>query len=130
MGRLRVKPARPVPPFIDFSTPVPLLVWCFQAREVLSVKLPTWQEKCCDITKVPDTVMSMIEGLATTPEQSPLVDRCKRVSVSCSQGRFTVSRLQAWPVRYGYMSGYHMNNLFTYLLLCVITYFDPHLTVR
>lgn len=54
---------------------------CLQAREMLSLKLPTWQEKCCDITKVPDTVMSMIEGLSSTPEQSPLVERYNRVSV-------------------------------------------------
>lgn len=56
---------------------------CLQAREMLSLKLPTWQEKCCDITKVPDTVMSMIEGLSSTPEQSPLVERYNRVSVIC-----------------------------------------------
>ncbi|XP_074520191.1 brain-specific angiogenesis inhibitor 1-associated protein 2-like protein 1a [Halichoeres trimaculatus] len=49
-----------------------------KAKETLSMKLPTWQEKCSDITKVPDTVMSMIEELSTTPEQSPLVERYNR----------------------------------------------------
>lgn len=49
-----------------------------KAKEMLAVKLPSWQEKCCDITKVPDTVMTMIEGLSTTPEQSPLVERYNR----------------------------------------------------
>lgn len=47
---------------------------------MLSAKLPSWQEKCCDITKVPDTVMNMIEGLTTTPEQSQLVEHYNRVS--------------------------------------------------
>nr|XP_046233432.1 brain-specific angiogenesis inhibitor 1-associated protein 2-like protein 1a [Scatophagus argus] len=52
-----------------------------KAREMLSMNLPSWQEKCSDITKVPDTVMSMIERLSTTPEQSPLVERCNRNNV-------------------------------------------------
>ncbi|KAM6964026.1 brain-specific angiogenesis inhibitor 1-associated protein 2-like protein 1a [Tautogolabrus adspersus] len=52
-----------------------------KAKETLSVKLPSWQEKCSDITKVPDTVMTMIEGLSTTPEQSPLVERYNRNNV-------------------------------------------------
>lgn len=46
---------------------------------MLAMKLPTWQEKCSDITKVPDTVATMIEELSVTPEQSPLVERCNRV---------------------------------------------------
>uniref|UniRef100_A0A665WQ76 IMD domain-containing protein n=1 Tax=Echeneis naucrates TaxID=173247 RepID=A0A665WQ76_ECHNA len=49
-----------------------------KAKEMLAVKLPSWQEKCSDITKVPDTVVTMIEGLATTPQQSPLVERYNR----------------------------------------------------
>lgn len=49
---------------------------------MLSLKLPTWQEKCCDITKVPETVKNMIEGLSTTPEPSPLVERCNRVRLA------------------------------------------------
>ncbi|XP_070846619.1 brain-specific angiogenesis inhibitor 1-associated protein 2-like protein 1a isoform X1 [Chaetodon trifascialis] len=52
-----------------------------KAKEMLAVKLPSWQEKCSDITKVPDTVMTMIEGLSTTPEQSPLVERYNRNNV-------------------------------------------------
>lgn len=49
---------------------------------MLSMKLPSWQEKCSDITKVPDTVMTMIEELSTTPEQSPEVERYNRVGIS------------------------------------------------
>lgn len=48
---------------------------------MLAIKLPSWQEKCSDITKVPDTVETMIDRLSTTPEQSPLVERYNRVSV-------------------------------------------------
>uniref|UniRef100_A0A673AMF6 BAR/IMD domain-containing adapter protein 2-like 1 n=1 Tax=Sphaeramia orbicularis TaxID=375764 RepID=A0A673AMF6_9TELE len=51
-----------------------------KAKEILAVKLPSWQEKCCDITQVPDTIKTMIEGLSSTPEQSPLVERYNRVS--------------------------------------------------
>ncbi|XP_041818961.1 brain-specific angiogenesis inhibitor 1-associated protein 2-like protein 1a isoform X2 [Chelmon rostratus] len=53
-----------------------------KAKEMLAVKLPSWQEKCSDITNVPDTVMTMIEGLSTTPEQSPLVERYNRNNVA------------------------------------------------
>uniref|UniRef100_A0A3Q1JTP6 BAR/IMD domain-containing adapter protein 2-like 1 n=1 Tax=Anabas testudineus TaxID=64144 RepID=A0A3Q1JTP6_ANATE len=49
-----------------------------KAKEILTMKLPTWQEKCSDITKVPDTVETMIDGLTSTPEQSPLVERYNR----------------------------------------------------
>ncbi|KAJ8413690.1 hypothetical protein AAFF_G00081970 [Aldrovandia affinis] len=53
-----------------------------KAKEMLAVKVPSWQDKCCDATKVPDTVMSMIEGLRTpvsiTPQPSPLMDRYNR----------------------------------------------------
>ncbi|KAM3592330.1 uncharacterized protein V6R79_016744 [Siganus canaliculatus] len=52
-----------------------------KAREMLSMKLPTWQEKCGDITNVPDTVLNMIEGLSNTPEPSPLVERYNRNNV-------------------------------------------------
>uniref|UniRef100_A0A8D3DBZ9 BAR/IMD domain containing adaptor protein 2 like 1a n=1 Tax=Scophthalmus maximus TaxID=52904 RepID=A0A8D3DBZ9_SCOMX len=44
-----------------------------KAKEMLAMKLPSWQDKCTDITKVPDTVATMIEGLST-PEQSPQVE--------------------------------------------------------
>ncbi|KAL7869031.1 hypothetical protein AOLI_G00130190 [Acnodon oligacanthus] len=53
-----------------------------KAKEMLSLKLPSWQDKCSDATKVPDTVMSMIEGLTTpvsmTSNSSPLVERFDR----------------------------------------------------
>ncbi|KAJ8363851.1 hypothetical protein SKAU_G00126820 [Synaphobranchus kaupii] len=53
-----------------------------KAKEMLAVKLPSWQDKCCDATKVPDSVMSMIEGLRTpvsiTPQPSPLMERYNR----------------------------------------------------
>ncbi|TDG98183.1 hypothetical protein EPR50_G00216050 [Perca flavescens] len=52
-----------------------------KAKEMLAVKLPSWQEKCNDITKVPDTVTTMIEELTTTPKQSPLVERYNRNNV-------------------------------------------------
>nr|XP_023664936.1 brain-specific angiogenesis inhibitor 1-associated protein 2-like protein 1 isoform X2 [Paramormyrops kingsleyae] len=49
-----------------------------KAKEMLSAKLPSWQDKCGDATKVPESVMSMIEGLrtplSTTPQPSPKVD--------------------------------------------------------
>lgn len=57
-----------------------------KAREMLSLNLPSWQEKCCDITKVPDTVMNMIEGLSVTPQQqSPAIGYCNGVSVIWSR---------------------------------------------
>ncbi|KAL4624564.1 brain-specific angiogenesis inhibitor 1-associated protein 2-like protein 1 [Arapaima gigas] len=53
-----------------------------KAKDMLTVQLPNWQDKCSDATKVPDSVMSMIEGLRTpvsiTPQPSPLVDRYTR----------------------------------------------------
>ncbi|KAM7381932.1 hypothetical protein PAMA_012680 [Pampus argenteus] len=52
-----------------------------KAKEILAVKLPSWQEKCTDITKVPDVVESMIDRLSTTPEQSPLVKRYNKNNV-------------------------------------------------
>uniref|UniRef100_A0A3Q2PNL3 BAR/IMD domain-containing adapter protein 2-like 1 n=1 Tax=Fundulus heteroclitus TaxID=8078 RepID=A0A3Q2PNL3_FUNHE len=41
-----------------------------KAKEILSCRLPTWQEKCSNIDKVPDTVATMIEGLSINPDQS------------------------------------------------------------
>ncbi|XP_076154564.1 brain-specific angiogenesis inhibitor 1-associated protein 2-like protein 1a [Alosa pseudoharengus] len=53
-----------------------------RAKEILTDKLPTWQDKCSDATKVPDSVMTMIEGLQTpvsmTPDASPLMERLAR----------------------------------------------------
>ncbi|KAI4880497.1 hypothetical protein NFI96_012338 [Prochilodus magdalenae] len=55
-----------------------------KAKEMLSLKLPSWQDKCSDATKVPDTVMSMIEGMNTpvsmTSNSSPLVERFDRIN--------------------------------------------------
>lgn len=97
---------------------------------MLSLKLPSWQEKCCDITNVPDTVMSMIEGLATTPEQSPLVERCNRVSVSWSC-------VDSWHQKYTREIRLHVRTLYEELhsiildyVLLFITDFDTHLTIR
>ncbi|XP_045923886.1 brain-specific angiogenesis inhibitor 1-associated protein 2-like protein 1a isoform X1 [Micropterus dolomieu] len=55
-----------------------------KAKEILAMRLPSWQEKCSDITKVPDTVTTMIDVLSTTPEQSPLVERYNRNNVESS----------------------------------------------
>lgn len=57
----------------------------FKAKEMLSLKFPSWQEKCSDITKVPDAVVNMIEGLSVTPEQSPTIGYCNGVSVIWSR---------------------------------------------
>ncbi|XP_039879141.1 brain-specific angiogenesis inhibitor 1-associated protein 2-like protein 1a isoform X3 [Simochromis diagramma] len=37
------------------------------AKEILSVKIPTWQEKCSDITKVPDSVVNVDSGPPPAP---------------------------------------------------------------
>ncbi|CAL8302164.1 unnamed protein product [Lota lota] len=56
-----------------------------KAKELLAGKLPSWQEKCSDATKVPDTIMTMIERpltpLAGTPGSSPLVEHYNRRNV-------------------------------------------------
>ncbi|XP_076008211.1 brain-specific angiogenesis inhibitor 1-associated protein 2-like protein 1a isoform X2 [Genypterus blacodes] len=52
-----------------------------KAKEMLAVKLPSWQEKCIDVTKVPDTVITMIEGLSTPPDPPTLVERNTRNQV-------------------------------------------------
>lgn len=50
-----------------------------KAKEMLSLKLPSWQDKCSDATKVPDTVITMIENLHTPvslrSDSSPVMDR-------------------------------------------------------
>ncbi|MGH0124075.1 UNVERIFIED_CONTAM: hypothetical protein FKN15_034483 [Acipenser sinensis] len=53
------------------------------AKELLNVNLPSWQDKCTDATKVPDTIMTMIKDIKTpgstpvsgTPQPSPMVER-------------------------------------------------------
>lgn len=47
-----------------------------KAKEMLSGKLLTWQEKCSDATDVPDSILTMIEGMRnsvpiTPPSPSP-----------------------------------------------------------
>uniref|UniRef100_W5K0W9 BAR/IMD domain-containing adapter protein 2-like 1 n=1 Tax=Astyanax mexicanus TaxID=7994 RepID=W5K0W9_ASTMX len=55
-----------------------------KAKNILTEKIPTWQDKCTDITNVPDSVMSMIDGLRTpvsvTPQPSPGTRRNSRTS--------------------------------------------------
>ncbi|XP_048043081.1 brain-specific angiogenesis inhibitor 1-associated protein 2-like protein 1b [Megalobrama amblycephala] len=55
-----------------------------KARELLSENLTGWQDKCGDATNVPDSVMSMIEGLRTpvanTPQASPALQRHSRAN--------------------------------------------------
>ncbi|KAM9462561.1 brain-specific angiogenesis inhibitor 1-associated protein 2-like protein 1a [Clarias gariepinus] len=57
-----------------------------KAKEILSMKLPSWQNKCTDALQVPDTVISMIEGMRTpisnTPKSSPRVEHFDRNSDS------------------------------------------------
>uniref|UniRef100_A0A9J8AM78 BAR/IMD domain-containing adapter protein 2-like 1 n=2 Tax=Cyprinus carpio TaxID=7962 RepID=A0A9J8AM78_CYPCA len=54
-----------------------------KARELLTENLSTWQDKCGDAANVPDSVMSMIEGLRTpasnTPQASPALQHHNRV---------------------------------------------------
>uniref|UniRef100_A0A3B3ZFT9 IMD domain-containing protein n=1 Tax=Periophthalmus magnuspinnatus TaxID=409849 RepID=A0A3B3ZFT9_9GOBI len=42
-----------------------------KAKEILLDRFPSWQEKCSDISEVPETVSTMIEHLATTPVATP-----------------------------------------------------------
>lgn len=55
-----------------------------KARELMMENLNTWQDKCCDATNVPDSVISMIEGLRTpvfnTPQASPAPQRHSRLN--------------------------------------------------
>ncbi|XP_051987190.1 brain-specific angiogenesis inhibitor 1-associated protein 2-like protein 1 [Xyrauchen texanus] len=50
-----------------------------KARELLMENVTNWQDKCSDATNVPESVMSMIEGLRTpvsiTPQASPAPKR-------------------------------------------------------
>ncbi|XP_061562511.1 brain-specific angiogenesis inhibitor 1-associated protein 2-like protein 1a isoform X1 [Phycodurus eques] len=52
-----------------------------KAKDMLNEKLPSWQVMCCDVTKVPDTVRHMIDGLSINPEQSVLAEHHNRNSV-------------------------------------------------
>ncbi|XP_050979497.1 brain-specific angiogenesis inhibitor 1-associated protein 2-like protein 1a [Labeo rohita] len=55
-----------------------------KAKEMLNVKLPSWQDKCTDATRVPDTVITMIENLRTPmsviPESSPTLEHSDRTN--------------------------------------------------
>uniref|UniRef100_A0A8C2L4E4 BAR/IMD domain-containing adapter protein 2-like 1 n=1 Tax=Cyprinus carpio TaxID=7962 RepID=A0A8C2L4E4_CYPCA len=55
-----------------------------KARELLTENLSTWQDKCGDAANVPDSVMSMIEGLRTsasnTPQASPALQHHNRAN--------------------------------------------------
>ncbi|XP_008071090.2 brain-specific angiogenesis inhibitor 1-associated protein 2-like protein 1 [Carlito syrichta] len=58
-----------------------------QSAELLNSKLPRWQETCCDVTKVPEKIMNMIEEIKTpvstpvsgTPQPSPMIERSSMV---------------------------------------------------
>nr|XP_058141773.1 brain-specific angiogenesis inhibitor 1-associated protein 2-like protein 1 isoform X2 [Dasypus novemcinctus] len=58
-----------------------------QSAELLSSKLPRWQETCGDATKVPEKIMNMIEEIKTpistpisgTPQPSPMIERSSMV---------------------------------------------------
>ncbi|XP_076121277.1 brain-specific angiogenesis inhibitor 1-associated protein 2-like protein 1b [Alosa pseudoharengus] len=53
-----------------------------KSKEMLTLKLPTWQDKCGDATNMPDSIVSMIEGVRTpvamTPQPSPQTKRHSR----------------------------------------------------
>ncbi|XP_060757720.1 brain-specific angiogenesis inhibitor 1-associated protein 2-like protein 1b [Neoarius graeffei] len=53
-----------------------------KAKDILTDQIPNWQDKCTDLTNVPNSVMSLIEGLRTpvsvTPQASPAVTRHSR----------------------------------------------------
>ncbi|XP_016425073.1 brain-specific angiogenesis inhibitor 1-associated protein 2-like protein 1 [Sinocyclocheilus rhinocerous] len=55
-----------------------------KAKEMLTVTLPSWQDKCTDASRVPDTVITMIEGLQTPmsviPEYSPTLEHSDRTN--------------------------------------------------
>ncbi|KAG7334950.1 hypothetical protein KOW79_001546 [Hemibagrus wyckioides] len=55
-----------------------------KAKDILTDQIPNWQDKCTDITNVPDSVLSMIEGLRTpvsiTPQASPAIKRHSRTN--------------------------------------------------
>ncbi|XP_040212726.1 brain-specific angiogenesis inhibitor 1-associated protein 2-like protein 1 [Rana temporaria] len=54
-----------------------------QSTDLLTAKIPKWQETCTDVSQVPDNIGNMIQDLKTpgttpisgTPEPSPLMDK-------------------------------------------------------
>ncbi|KAI5103188.1 BAI1-associated protein 2-like 1, partial [Silurus meridionalis] len=56
-----------------------------KAKEILSLKLLSWQSKCSDALQVPDTIITMIEGIRTpisTPKSLPVKEHFDRNSDS------------------------------------------------
>ncbi|XP_057201406.1 brain-specific angiogenesis inhibitor 1-associated protein 2-like protein 1b isoform X2 [Triplophysa rosa] len=55
-----------------------------KAREILMENINSWQDKCTDASNVPESIMSMIEGLRTpvsiTPQASPALPRHSRIN--------------------------------------------------
>ncbi|XP_031425978.1 brain-specific angiogenesis inhibitor 1-associated protein 2-like protein 1b isoform X2 [Clupea harengus] len=53
-----------------------------KSKEMLTLKLTSWQDKCSDATNMPDGIVSMIEGVRTpvamTPQPSPQTQRHSR----------------------------------------------------
>ncbi|KAM6905113.1 brain-specific angiogenesis inhibitor 1-associated protein 2-like protein 1b [Xenentodon cancila] len=43
-----------------------------KARDILTVKLSSWQDQCIDATDMPESVLSMLEGLRTPVSITPL----------------------------------------------------------
>ncbi|KAI4890452.1 hypothetical protein NFI96_025578 [Prochilodus magdalenae] len=59
-----------------------------KAKDLLTEKIHNWQDICTDITNVPESVMTMIDGLRTpvslTPQPSPAVKRHSRgLAIRC-----------------------------------------------
>lgn len=50
-----------------------------QAKDMLMAKLSSWQDQCNDATNMPESIMTMIEGLRTpvsiTPMPSPALSQ-------------------------------------------------------
>ncbi|XP_056609023.1 brain-specific angiogenesis inhibitor 1-associated protein 2-like protein 1b [Triplophysa dalaica] len=55
-----------------------------KAREILTENINSWQDKCTDASNVPESIMSVIEGLQTpvsiTPQASPAPSRHSRIN--------------------------------------------------
>ncbi|XP_071377888.1 brain-specific angiogenesis inhibitor 1-associated protein 2-like protein 1b [Centroberyx affinis] len=59
-----------------------------KARDMLTAKLPSWQDQCNDATNMPETILSMIEGLRTPISITPLPSPApSRHSMNTSVGR-------------------------------------------
>ncbi|XP_029913976.1 brain-specific angiogenesis inhibitor 1-associated protein 2-like protein 1b isoform X2 [Myripristis murdjan] len=59
-----------------------------KARDMLTAKLPSWQDQCNDATNMPESILSMIEGLRTPVSITPLPSPSpSRHSMNISVGR-------------------------------------------